>query len=105
MKKRIGSREYDTESAELIAEAGVGTVYRKRTRGREWFLVIGDRIEPLTDDEARSIIGETVYRERQPDPESWFVRVDKETHDRLSAESKRRGVPISVLVKEWAVDL
>ena len=105
MKKRIGSREYDTDSAELISETGVGTVYRKRTRGREWFLLIGDKIEPLTDDEARAIIGETVYRERQPDPDAWMIRVDRETHERIADEASKTGRSMTEIVRRLSETL
>ena len=105
MKKRIGSKLYDTDSAELITEAGVGTVYRKRTRGREWFLVIGKIIEPLTDDEARAIIGETAYRERQPDPESWMIRVDRETHERIADEASKTGRSMTEIVRRLSETL
>ena len=56
MKKRIGSKLYDTETSELVAETGLGKLYQKRTRAREWFLLIDGRIEPLTDQEAAALI-------------------------------------------------
>lgn len=105
MKKRIGSKLYDTETSELVAETGLGKLYQKRTRAREWFLLIDNRIEPLTDQEAAALIGEPAYAQRLPDPQDWMIRVDQETHRRISAAADQRGVSMAELLREIARDM
>ena len=105
MKKRIGTKLYDTESAELIAGTIFGDVYRKRTRDREWFVVNGGHIIPMPDAEARSMLGENAYTEKEPDTNSIMVRVDRETHARIAAEAKARGIPIGEVIRRMAENL
>lgn len=105
MRKRIGSRDYNTESSELIQDVGIGLLYRKRTRGREWFLLIGDDLEPVSDDQARALLGDSVYVEHQPEPQSWMIRVDKETHDRITTAAYIAGISASELVRQLSLSL
>ena len=102
MKKRIGSKLYDTETSELIADVGVGILYRKKTREREWFLQIGQYIEPLEDAQARALLGENVYHEKPPESNRIMIGVDRETHAKISRAAKKKGVPISEFMREWA---
>lgn len=97
MKKRIGTKLYDTESSELIADVGIGTLYRKRTRGREWFLLIGDDIDPVDDKQARALLGENVRVEK---PKPWTtIWVDRETHTKIAEMAKRDHMTITEEVK------
>lgn len=103
MKKRIGSKLYDTETSELIAQTVMGDVYRKRTREREWFLVtLCDYIEPLDEAEARALIGESSYRERPPESKRIMIGVDRETHEKIASAAKRQGVSIADVVRQLA---
>ena len=95
MKKRIGSKIYDTSTSELITETVFGMLYRKRTREREWFLVSDAHILPMEDAEARAMLGETAYREREPDTSSIMIRVDRETHAIIAEKAKKDGVSIT----------
>jgi len=105
MKKRIGSKLYDTETSELIADVGVGILYRKKTREREWFLQIGQYIEPVEDEQARALLGENVYHEKLPESKRIMIGVDRETHAKISQAAKKKGVPISEFMREWAKEL
>ena len=106
MKKRIGSKLYDTDTSELIAETVMGDVYRKRTRDREWFLVnVADYIEPLDDAEARAMIGESSYRERPPESKRIMIGIDRETHDKIASAAKRQGVSIADVIRQLAKTL
>ena len=105
MKKRIGSRIYDTETAEVVSDVGVGILYRKRTREREWFLLIGDHIEPLDEDHARALLGDDVRYIEEPDGDSVMVRVDREAHRKIAAEAKARGISITKMVAVLADQL
>ena len=102
MKKRIGTKLYDTETSEQVADVGVGILYRKRTRKREWFLLIGDDIEPMDDKQARALLGENVRVPRQIDPDATTIRVDRETHAKIEARADAEGLPISKFMKKWA---
>lgn len=100
MKKRIGTREYDTDSAELIAHLVIGDMYRKRTRGREYFLLSGEIITPMTEQEARAALGESYQKDK--DPEYWFIRVDKKTHDAIAQAAKTNHCSMTEIVRQFA---
>lgn len=102
MKKRIGSKLYDTETSELIADVGVGILYRKKTREREWFLLSGKYILPMTDPEAKAALGEKSYLEKPPESKRIMIAVDRETHAKISAAAKKNGVPISEFMRSLA---
>ena len=99
MKKRIGTKIYDTETSEVVSVSPLGTLYRKRTRAREWFLQNGETIVPMTDREARAMLGESAYREREPDTNSIMVRVDRDTHRIIADEAKRRGISMTEAIR------
>lgn len=105
MKKRIGTKLYDTDTSEKVADVGVGILYRKRTRKREWFLLIGDNIKPLDDKQARAILGDDVRIERKPDTDSTWIRVDRATHEIISTHADQEGLPITTFMKKWAQTL
>lgn len=99
MKKRIGSRYYDTETAELIAENAFGKIYRKRSRGREWFVVWSDPelIDPLDDAQARAMLGESYVED--PEPRFTTIWVDRETHAKIAEMARRDSVTITEEVR------
>lgn len=105
MKKRIGTKLYDTETSEKVADVGVGILYRKRTRKREWFLLIGDHIEPVDDKQARALLGEDVKVEKKPDTDSIMIRVDLETHNRIASRAEKEKLSITKFMKKWAETL
>lgn len=102
MKKRIGTKLYDTETSEKVADVGVGILYRKRTRKREWFLLIGDYIEPIDDKQAKALLGDDVKIEKMPDTNSIMIRVDRETHEKIAARAEKEGLPISKFMRKIA---
>lgn len=106
MKKRIGSKLYDTEKSELVCPVDGGQLYRKKTRDREWFAVMDDgTFRPLDvynpDD---VLLMETGHVPPDPKPESKdiMIRVDRETHAVIAAEAKRQGITISEMVRQMA---
>ena len=105
MKKRIGSRNYNTETSELVSDVGIGILYRKRTRDREWFLVIGEDILPMTDPEARAVLGESSYHEKPPESKRIMIGVDRETHAKIATAAHKQGLPISEFMKKMAEEL
>lgn len=103
MKKRIGSKLYDTDKSELVCGIDGGLLYRKRTRDREWFAVMDDgTIRPLDVYDPLDVLlmetGRAYVPEEEP-PASTMIRVDRETHELIAAEAKRRGVSISEMVR------
>lgn len=105
MKKRIGTKLYDTEKSEHISWTEMGDLFRKRTRDREWFLVCGEDILPLKDKEARALLGENVYHEKPPKSVRIMVGIDRETHDKIAKAAKKKGVPISEIIRDLAENL
>ena len=109
MKKRIGSKLYDTESSELIGPVFGGDLYRKRTRFHEYFLLsqtdTGPVILPLEDKEARALLGEDVTIDHTPEPLEGRVRIDLDTHARIAAAAKREGVSMAEIVRRLAKSL
>ena len=100
MKKRIGTREYNTETSELIAHLVTGDLYRKRTRDHEYFLLTGEIITPMSEPEARAALGERSYQPKKP--EYWFIRVNQETHDKIAAEAKKQHTTMTEIVRQFA---
>ena len=105
MKKRIGSKLYNTETSELVYATDLGNLYRKRTRDREFFLVNGKHILPMTEAEARAMLGESSYIEKKPENARIMIGVDRETHAKISQVAKKKGVPISEFMRDWAKTL
>jgi len=105
MKKRIGTKLYDTDTSEMVSDVGVGILYRKRTRKREWFLLIGDFIEPVDDRQAKALLGEDVRILKKVEPVATTIRVDSETHKKIEARADAEGLPISKFMKKWAETL
>ena len=106
MKKRIGTKLYDTEKSELVCPIEGGQLYRKRTRNREWFAVMDDGTVKTMDmynpfDVLLMETGKSFIPDEEP-PASTMIRVDRETHDILAAEADRIGCPISELVRDNA---
>ena len=105
MKKRIGSKLYDTDSSELVADVGVGILYRKKTREREWFLQVGNYIEPVDDEQAKELLGNNVYHEKPPESKRIMIGVDRQTHAKIARAAKKEGLPISEFMKKIAEEL
>ena len=63
MKKRIGTKLYDTDTSEMICAVEGGKLYRKCSRDRSWFLLTDEgTIRPLTKADQDLIrIGEAHY--------------------------------------------
>ena len=104
MKKRIGTKLYDTESAELVSESVFGKLYRKRTREREWFLLSGDQVLPMSEKEARAMLGETTYHEKPIESKRVMIGVDRETHSKIARMAKAEGLSISETVRKIVLD-
>ena len=107
MKKRIGSKLYDTETSELICRIDGGQLYRKRSREREWFAVYDDgRIRPLDVSRPQDVL--LMKTGNLPDdafdyvPQGVMVRVDPETLAILKQKAAERGISVSALVREFA---
>lgn len=101
MKKRIGSKIYDTESSELIYRSEIGSVYRKKSRDREWFwLTNNNTIEPLEDNQALTMIGDSYrFPYHKPEPQEYRIRVDQETYASIAAKAKDQHISMAEVVR------
>ena len=104
MKKRIGSKLYDTDTAELVCGVDGGQLYRKKTRGREWFAVFDDgTVKPLdVYDPLDRLLMETGHLPKMDEPasDSVMVRVDRETHAKIANVAKTRGQSITKTIAQ-----
>lgn len=105
MHKRIGTKLYDTESSEFVAGVGIGQLYRKQTRDREWFLVIGDDIEPLEDPQAKALLGDTAYIEKPVDQKRVMIGIDRDTHAKIAESARQQHCTIADVVKQLSANL
>ena len=110
MKKRIGSKLYDTESSELVCRIDGGQLYRKRSREREWFAVYDDgRVRPLDvsrpQDVALMETGNLPADAFDYEPHGVMVRVDPATLAFLKQKAAERGISVSALVRKLARNL
>lgn len=108
MKKRIGSKLYDTETSELVCEIDGGRLYRKCTRDRGWFAVYDDgSLRPLDVYDPRDIAlmetGHTFVESSER--ERTNISVDRETHSRIAAAAKNAGLPMSLFLKKISESL
>jgi len=108
MKKRIGSKLYDTETSEHLCAIDGGQLYQKRTRDREYFAAMDDgTIRPLdVYDPMDMLLMETgkdiSFDDPGPSTGSVMIRVDRQTHAKISGIAKRRGISIGEAVKQMA---
>lgn len=105
MKKRIGSRIYDTDTSELVCSIEGGQLYQKRSRGREWFAVMDDgTIRPLdVYDPIDRLLMETGHGLPdldKPEPQEYRVRVDSDTYHQIADRAKSDGCSMSQVVKK-----
>lgn len=98
MRKRIGTKLYDTETSEFIANVGLGDIYRKRTRAREWFFVTSGTIEPVSERQARALLGENVYIEKPVDLSRIMIAIHRDTHEKIMklADDDKLSIPDEV---------
>ena len=104
MKKRIGSKLYDTDTSELVCSIDGGQLYRKRTRDREWFAVFDDgTIRPLDVydplDMALMETGRQVSDFDKPEPAEYRIRVDRETYNKIAEKANAEGIHMSELIR------
>ena len=105
MKKRIGSRLYDTDTAERICSIDGGSLYQKRTRNREWFAVYDDgTVRPLdVYDPLDRLLMETGHDLPdldKPEPQEYRVRVDADTYHQIADRAETDGCSMSQVVKK-----
>lgn len=104
MKVRIGSRNYNTETSELVCPIDGGQLYRKRTRDREWFAVFDDgSVRPLDVYNPIDMLlmetGKLPADLTKAEPKEYRVRLDAETYEMLSDAAESEGVSMAQIVK------
>ena len=105
MKKRIGTKTYNTEKSECILPAA--NLYKQPLK-RSFFTFDGETITPLTFDQAAEILrgaGDPAllsYLEVKEDNRGRVrVAVDAEHYRRLSEYSRKTGISCSKLVESF----
>lgn len=102
MKKRIGSRIYDTNTAERICSIEGGSLYQKRTRNREWFAVYDDgTIRPLDPyDPSDQYLMETGKPAAlQPEPAEYRIKLDADTWHTIKDTALRTNTTMAEVVR------
>ena len=110
IKKRIGSKLYDTTTSECLGEIEGGILFQKRSRDREFFAVMDDgTIRPLDvydpDDRLLMETGHDLPDLDKPEPQEYRIRVDAETYHRIAEKADSDGCSMSQVVKRLADQL
>lgn len=108
MRKRIGTKIYDTETSELISKTRNREFYRKKTRDREWFMVLnGKRIVPITEEQAKAHLGKDVVERQREYPEgaTIMLRVDIPTHHKIERLARKEKLSITKFMRKLADSL
>ena len=104
IKKRIGTKIYDTNTSECLCTIDGGILFQKRTRDREYFAVMDDgTVRPLdVYNPFDVLLMETGHVPAEPEPESTtiMVRVDRETHAKIAEMAKADGLSITAEIRK-----
>lgn len=105
MKKRIGSKLYDTDSAIIIIPDK--NLYRTK-RNQTYFIFDGSNITPLDYQEAEQLINdfgdsETMkYLSHKPDPKGRTkINISAASADRLSAYCRENNVTQKKVIEDY----
>lgn len=109
MKKRIGSKLYDTDRGELILKDPItGQDLYKQPKKRSFYLFDGGTIEPLTFDQAAEIIRSKgdpdllQYLEVKPDARGCTkISVTVRHYNKLQTFASRRGQSIKSIIESF----
>ena len=104
IKKRIGSKLYDTNTSECLCTIDGGILFQKRTRDREYFAVMDDgTIRPLDVYNPMDMLlmetGKLPADLTKAEPKEYRVRLDAETYDLVSEAAESEGVSMSQIVR------
>ena len=105
MKKRIGTKIYDTEKGiPVIPEKGL----YKQPKQRSFYLFDGETITPLTFDQADKMITETgdpallqMLEIRKDSRGAVRVGVSAVKYDKLTAYSRKTGISCKKLIEQF----
>lgn len=105
MKKRIGTKIYDTEKSTAVMEIGQETLYKKRT-SEEFFLYGEERgFTPLEESAVIGLIGNERYKElTRKKGDEWgaaTIAVNVSDVERLKEYARNEGRSVKSLVEEW----
>lgn len=104
VKKRIGSKLYDTNTSECLCTIDGGILFQKRTRDREYFAVMDDgTIRPLDVYNPMDMLlmetGKLPVDLMKAEPKEYRVRLDAETYDLVSEAAESEGVSMAQIVR------
>lgn len=106
MKKRIGSRLYNTDTAECIAES-IG-LYRQRNR-QTYFIYDGQEIKPIEYNEAEKLLLEIGIKDTTTHKAGkngqTKIGVSPDAADRLAAFCRVHGVTQKKVIEDFIYSL
>lgn len=105
MRKRISTKLYDTDTADIICHKEGVFLYQKRARERGLFIVDGDEITPITKDQAMEMFPGAEISPRSIGSSGYRICVDKETYNKLLKTAQRRNTTMSNIVAMLVEDL
>lgn len=105
MKKRIGTKIYDTEKSTVVMSVGRETLYKK-AKSKDFFLYGEERgFTPLEESAVIGLIGNERYKElTRKKGDEWgivMLSVLLEDVERLNSYAKNEGRSVKSLVEEW----
>lgn len=110
MKKRVGSKLYDTDNGILILQdIGItGLSLYKQPKNRSFYLYDGDQITPLELDEAAELIRRAGdpdllrYLEVKPSPKGCVtLAVTLDRYNKLNRIAATRGVSMKSIIESY----
>ena len=104
MKKRVGSKLYDTETSEFIKDTVFGKLYRKKTRSREFFMVYNDgNCAVMPDEEAQYWVDEPISP-KATGSSGYMVRIDKDVHEKIEKIGDIKQLSNSGVIRQLVDD-
>ena len=113
MKKRIGTKLYDTDKSEFICESPLGQIFRKKTGLGEYFACNGDTIIALEYDTAKEIaksnasadVHDKLFSLKGKDTAKKIISITLSDYDklRMRRQSARRKMSMSEYIS-WLID-
>lgn len=98
MRKRISTKVYDTDTADIISKKEGLYLYQKRSRERGLFIVNGDKIIPVSRDLAMAMFPDAEISPRSVGSSGYRICVDQKTYDKLLNTAQRRNTTMSNIV-------
>ena len=101
MKKRISTKLYNTDTADLVCEKDGVILYQKKAKGRELFIVDEHGIKPVSTEQALAVFPDAKISQRVNGAVGTFgyhVRVSKDTYEKLLKVANDKNISIANVI-------